>query len=477
MATNRINGYHGGGKAAGTPDPDRLPPHNLEAERGVLGSMMFDPSAIDGVAALLDPGDFYRSAHQVLYRTIRDLYFRGRRPDSITLIEELEHLGRLDEVGGEEIVSAVVGGVPHAANVMQYAAIVRDRATVRKLIEGGNAILRAAYDPTRTPDSVLVDAERTIFEIGERALNADVAPVGDCLDEVMDALVSRVDGPGEGTVTGLDDLDDVLHGFRGGEVTVLAARPGMGKTSIALELASRVALDGIGDGGASSVLFLSLEMGRRELTERLLAQQAGVDGDDLKAGGAKTRAALDRIESSGARVFVRDLPLQIDDVPTRTVMQAAAIMRRAATRSRLRLVVIDYLQLLAVEKESRRELNREQQIAEITRSLKVAAREMGVPILLLAQLNREVEKRADNRPVLSDLRESGAIEQDADVVLMLYRDSYYDPGHSPNVAEVLVRKNRHGRTGKVEVYFDPRCGRWGNLDRHHGGPGGGFFPG
>lgn len=459
MPANRLNGHH----AAPAIDL-RLPPHNLEAERGTLGSILLDNATLFDVIGVLEPEDFYRDAHQAVYRGLRDMIAAGRSADSITLIAELERRGVYERIGGDDTIAEIVNGVPHAARVMEYAAIVADLATLRRLIEASNGILRAAYDKTRTPDDVVQEAERAIYEVGSRSLQAEVAPAGDCLDDVMDGIVARVDGDGEGTKTGLSDLDAMLHGFRPGEVTVLAARPGMGKTSIALEIAARVA--DAGDGGP--VLFLSLEMGRKELVERLLVQRARVDGDDLRDGGAKTVHALERIERSGAREFVRSVQIQIDDVPTRTATQAAGLVRRAASRGPLRLVVIDYLQLLTVDKESRRSLNREQQVAEISRLTKIAARECRVPILMLAQLNRESEKRADNRPLMIDLRESGAIEQDADVVLMLYRESYHDPAKDPNIAEILVRKNRHGRQGTAKVFFDPRCGRWDNLARHHG---------
>jgi replicative DNA helicase len=424
---------------------DRLPPQNLEAERGVLGSILLDNDVLHDVVPILKVEDFYRDTHQVLYRTIRDLYDLGKAIDFITLVDELTRRDELKAVGGPETVTDIVAGVPHAANARYYAQIVRQKSISRELIECANEMLRDGYSNNFTAEQLLETAERRVFSIAEIQTKGDTIDLKEVVTEAMARIATRSESrhPITGVATGYFELDDITGGFQPEQLIVLAARPSMGKTALALNICDHAAVT-----NKTPVLFVSLEMGRIELAERLLCARSRVDGHKLRSGQGLGHHEMKALGHGYDEL--RTAPLFIDDTPLRTMLHITANARRLKMRENLGLIVVDYIQL--VESEDARD-SRQEQIAKISRRLKTLAREIKVPVLALSQLNRAVENREDRRPRLSDLRESGAIEQDADLVLMLHRPEVYDPNDQPGVAELILSKNRNGPIGAYKLTF------------------------
>lgn len=456
--------YNGNGKAHGRPPKggesvasllDRLPPQNLEAEEGVLGSILLDNEVIHDVVSKLKVEDFYRDTHQTIYRAMRDLYDLGKPIDGLTLSDELVKRGELESVGGDEALSEIVESVPHAANARYYADIVRQKAISRRLIECANEILRDGYSNTFTAEALLEKAEQKVFEIAGDQIQGDTAELLHVLKQAMDRIEERTVAKHAvtGASTGFFELDDYMGGLQAGQLIILAARPSMGKTALALNFA-----DHVGVNLKVPVLFVSLEMGRLELVERLLCARARVDGKKLRTGqglGTREMSMLGKgySEMHTSQIF-------IDDTPSRNMLQITANARRLKLRHNLGLIVVDYIQL--VDSEESRD-SRQEQIAKISRRMKTLARELELPVIALSQLNRAVENREDRRPRMADLRESGAIEQDADVVLLIHRPEYYDPNDQPGIAEVIVAKNRNGATGTVKLTFLKNLTRFENL--------------
>jgi replicative DNA helicase len=440
---------------------DRLPPQNLEAERGVLGGVLLDNDVLHEVVGLLRVEDFYRDSHQVLYRAIRDLYDRGHAVDSITLSEELTKRGEFAKAGGAEGLAEVLGSVPHAANAKFYAEIVRQKAIVRELIEAANEVLREGYANTHSAADLLEMAEQRVFQIAEDGVTGETVELSDVMTQAMDRIVARSEHRHAvtGVGTGFYELDDMTCGFQAGQLIILAARPSMGKTALALNVCEHVAID-----QGRAVLFVSLEMGALELAERLLCARAKVDGHKLRTGNLGQREMVVLGEGYNE---LSHAPMFIDDTPTRNMLQITANARRLKLRRELGLVVVDYIQLVDAE-ESRD--SRQEQIAKISRRLKALARDLKVPVIALSQLNRAVETREDRRPRMADLRESGAIEQDADMVLLLHRPEYYDPNDQPGIAELIVAKNRSGATGTIKLTFLKNLTRFENLAAVADGP-------
>ena len=424
---------------------DRLPPQNLDAERGVLGSILLDNEVLHDVVGLLKVEDFYRDTHQVLFRAIRELYDQGKGVDAIILKEELTRRGEFDKVGGAEAFSEILGSVPHAANAKYYAEIVRQKAVVRALIEAANEILRDGYSNTFTADELLEAAEQRVFTIAEEQVTGETVEVADIITTAMDRIVARSEAkhPLTGVATGFYELDDITCGLQPEQLVILAARPSMGKTALALNICDSVAVD-----QRQCVLFVSLEMGQFELVERLLCARSKLDGHKIRTGQHLNHRDMQQLGQGYEEL--KDAPLFIDDTPTRNMLQITANARRLKLRRELGLVVVDYIQLVDAE-ESRD--SRQEQIAKISRRLKALARDLKVPVIALSQLNRAVESREDRRPRMADLRESGAIEQDADMVLLLHRPEYYEPNDQPGVAELIVAKNRNGATGTIKLTF------------------------
>lgn len=457
--------------ATGTHSPqgfDRLPPQNLEAEKVVLGSIFLENHSFDDVADLLTADHFYLPAHRRIFGAILKLRDDGRDAfDPVMVGESLEKSGTLEEVGGYEYLEEIFHAVPHAAHAKHYAEIVRDKAVQRRLIFACTDILRAAYEDSRDTTDLLELAEKEVFQILEQQDAGNKIEIREILFETFDRINERLhlQGAISGLASGFRDLDAKTNGFQPSELVILAARPSMGKTAFVLNVAEAVA-----DRSQAGVIIFSLEQSSLELTERFLCIRARMDMHKLRKGelDENERDTLMRVSSE-----LSELPIFIDDTAGRSMAQIGAICRRLKRKHDIRLVVIDYLQL--IEPEDKR-APREQQIAQITRRLKFLAKELRAPVMALAQLNRGVELREDKRPRLADLRESGAIEQDADIVMFLHRPEMYDPEDRPGEAEVIVAKHRNGPTGLVRLGFKKQFMQFEDfvpLDE----PPGGYFGG
>lgn len=422
----------------------KVPPQNLEAEKSVLGSMLLSSEAYDEVIQRLNSGCFYGDANRRIFQCIHDMYERGLRAvDVVTLADELKKRGELEEIGGPAYLNEVMATVPHAAHADYYASIVRKRWLQRTLIETCERTLNETYGDDEDVDEILARAETRLFAILEEQENVDTISIDDILSETFQRIFERMDQEDSisGLHTGFYGLDDYTSGFQPTELIILAARPSMGKTALVCNFAMAVAKAG------SGVLLFSLEQSKLELAERLLCIHAKISGHKLRQGDLDEFEQNTLMEASNE---MRQFPIFIDDVAGRTMSQVAAIARRLKRRQQLDIVIIDYLQLIESED---RNLPREQQISSITRRLKFLAKDLSIPVIALAQLNRGVEQREDKRPRLSDLRESGAIEQDADIVMFLHRPEAYDPEDRPGEADLIVAKNRHGPIGTVELVW------------------------
>lgn len=442
-------------RPAKDPFAGRLPPQNLEAERGVLGSILLVNETFDDVADTLQAHHFYNDANQRIYKAIHSLYERSVRIDAVTLYEELKRTGELEHIGGDEYLVQVMESVPHAAHAKYYADIVRDRSIQRSLVYACNEILTECFEGGKDTEDVLASAEQRVFSILEQQEHAAKINLHDILIDTFDRIQTRLETEGEisGLTTGFTDLDKQTNGFQSTEMIILAARPSMGKTALVCNIAESAAA-----AGAPTILF-SLEQSKLELAERLLCIRAKVNGHRLRAG------IIDEVEQDQlmrASQELSELPIFIDDAPGRTMAQIGAICRRLKRRNGLALIIIDYLQLIEPEDKS---APREQQIALISRRLKFLTKEIEAPVVALAQLNRGVELREDKRPRLADLRESGSIEQDADVVMFLHRPAAYDPEDRPGEADVIIAKNRSGPTGAVTLAWMADSMRFGDLAR------------
>jgi len=435
---------------------DRVPPQNLDAERSVLGAMLLDTDAIPRVIELLEEDFFYRDAHRKIYRAIVTLFDRNEAADLLTTVEMLRKQGSLESVGGAAYVAELLDVVPTAANVDYYARIVREKALVRSLIAACTQVVTEAYDETGEADDMLDNAERLIFEIAERKLSGPLVPVGDLVVESMERLesIARDRSGITGIPTGFRDLDRKLSGLHNSELIIVAGRTAMGKTSFGLNIAEHVAIK-----EGRNVAIFSLEMSNEHLVQRLLCSLGRVNWHHLRSGYlaheefAKLPMAADRL--SRASIY-------IDDTPSISVLEIKAKSRRLKAAGKLDLVIVDYLQM--VQGRGRTE-TRQQEVSEISRSLKWLARELNVPVIALSQLSREVDKRESHLPVLSDLRESGSIEQDADVVLMLHRDWEYTSNEEHKYkAIVKVAKQRNGPTGTIHLIFEMDYSRFENAE-------------
>jgi replicative DNA helicase len=440
---------------------DRLPPQNLEAERGVLGSLLLDPEMCDEVALVLADRDFYSPSHQTLYGHILAMHNEGRRIDATLLVDRLKKSGDFEVIGGLTFLQDILNAVPTAANALYYAEIVRDKATLRSLIHASTDILRDAYDQSLDAREMLSRAEEKVFRILEDKGTGELAVMQDVLTEALERIDARLmKGGGIGGMsTGFADLDAMTGGLHGSELVIIAGRPSMGKTALAANIADHVAIH-----DKHSTLFVSLEMSRLELAERMLCSHGRINGQKLRNGFISPLDRKKLVESSSE---MSQAPLFIDDTPSRTMTEIAATARRLKRRENLSLIVIDYLQL--IEPDNPKD-PRQEQVAKIARRLKGMARELCVPVLCLAQLNRQAEQSRDNRPRLSHLRESGAIEQDADVVMFVHRDEYYctsdeDRERVAGQADIILAKQRNGPVGEVKVAWAQDYTRFENLAR------------
>ena len=431
----------------------RLPPQSLEAERSVLGAMLIESEAIPRALTLLVPEDFYRDAHRAIYEAMLLLFERSEPVDLVTLSSELGKLGRLEAVGGAAYLTQLASGVPTAAHVDRYAQMVRDRSLARQVIRAGTDIVARGFDPQIAADELLDEAEQRIFQIAQSRSTRSYSPLKDVLIEAIAKVdtVYREGGGVTGVRTGFGEFDDLTAGLQPADLIIIAARPSMGKTAFALNLARNAAIAGV------PVVIFSLEMSREQLALRLVCSEGFINQNNLRTGRMSEAEwknfalAVDRL--SGAPIF-------IDDSPALTALDLRARARRLKAEHHIGLVLLDYLQLM--ESRTRTE-NRQQEISAISRSLKALARELDVPVVALSQLSRAVESREHKQPMLSDLRESGAIEQDADVVAFIYRDDYYNqelPPEKQNIAEINIAKQRNGPVGKVYLHFQKEYGRF-----------------
>ena len=439
----------------------RVPPHSREAEESVLGAILLSRDATNKVMEILDTEDFYEPINGLVFEAACRLFNESRAIDVLTLAEELRRTDSLERIGGHERLADLSQSVPNVAHADRYAAIVEEHSQRRRLIEVSQRVTDLAMNLDRTTETVIDQAERMMLEVNDDVVEEGLQHVKDLMGSVFDDIVNQGDRL-PGLPTGLTDLDDKLMGLKPGTFVVVAGRPSMGKSAFAQTLASNTARDG------GVVALFSLEMSKEEVLTRLLSMVGEVNSSRIRAGVANNQELWDRLLEAGGTIH--DWKLYLDDAPEPTVTEIRAKCRRLRYEEGLDLVIIDYLQLMpsAANSGSRNADNRQQEIAEVSRSLKGLARELDIPVIGVSQLNRAVELRKDKRPLLSDLRESGAIEQDADIVLFLYRDEYYNPDdhRTRNLAEVLIAKHRSGPTGKVLTTFAKEY----TLFRNHAGP-------
>jgi replicative DNA helicase len=436
----------------------RVPPHNLEAEESLIGAMLLSRDAIAAGLERCGTDDFYKPAHAHIYDAIVSLYAKGQPVDPVTVADELRRTGLLEAVGDPSLLMSLQLNTPSTANAAHYARIVEEHALLRRLVSVAGEIAELGYSVPEDVTTVVDRAESMVFEVAQRRVVDSTSSLRDLLAEALDHLEQVVESPGTvtGVPTGYADLDSQLAGLQKSNLVVVGARPAMGKTSFALGLIAHAAVH-----ARVPVLLFSLEMSHLELTQRMLCSEAAVDASRMRTGHLY-ESDWPKISSAIGRLG--EAPIFIDDNPRVTVMDIRAKARRLKSREGLGLVVIDYLQLMTGH--SGRAENRQVEVSEISRGLKVLARELEVPVVALSQLSRNLEMRQDKRPVLADLRESGSIEQDSDVVIFIYRDEVYNPD-SPDrgTAEVIVAKHRNGPTGMSQLAFLPHYTRFGNVAR------------
>ena len=436
----------------------RIPPNDSQAEQAVLGSMLVDKDAVLTVIEILKPEDFYRNEHAEIYSAIIDLYEKGEPIDLLTLKAQLEVRGNYDVINGFEYLVSLNNPMYSITNVESYAKIVEEKSILRRLIDSANEISKLSYGQTEEVTSVLEVAEQKIFAISEKKSQKSYAVIKDVLVDTFDNLEELANRPNGlvGLTSGFKDLDDKTLGFCPGQLIIVAARPAMGKSAFALNLITNAALK-----ANAAVVYFSLEMSKEELTGRILASEAMVDSQKIRSGKLEDNDWINLTNSAGT---ISEAKIFLDDSVGYTPTELRAKCRKMKMEHNIGMIVIDYLQLMNASKSS---ASRQADISEISRSLKMLAKELGIPIIALSQLSRAPEQREDHRPMLSDLRESGSIEQDADMVMFLYRDDYYNPEtEKKNVAEVILAKNRAGSTGTVELLWLGQYTKFVNLDKY-----------
>ena len=445
----------------------RIPPHSIEAESSVLGGLLLDNNAWDRVGDLLIDSDFYRYEHRLIYAAVGGLINGSRPADVITVYEQLQGLGKAEEIGGLAYLNSLAQYVPSASNIRRYAEIVRERSILRKLVSASDEIATAAFNTQgKAVDKILDEAEQKIFNIGEEGsrMKQGFQGMDSLVVQLLDRVQEMADNPNDitGVPTGFFDLDRLTSGFQAGDMIVLAARPSMGKTALAINIAEHVALN-----EELPVAVFSMEMGASQLAVRIVGSIGRIDQGHLRTGKL-TDDEWPRLTEAIEKL--RNVSLHIDETAGLTVSELRANARRLARQcgGKLGLIVVDYLQLMSVS-SSMSEENRATAVGEISRGLKMLAKELQCPVLALSQLSRGVESRTDKRPMMSDLRESGAIEQDADVIMFIYRDDYYNKdSKEPGVAEIIISKQRNGPTGTVKLAFLKPITKFESLAGGHG---------
>ena len=424
----------------------KVPPHDIEAEQAVLGSMLTDKDAVISAIEVLKEEDFYRTDNRAIYEAILNLYNRAEPIDIITVKAELESIGKFEQVGGLTYLASLPDKVPTTANAMKYIKIVEEKSTLRNLIKTANEIIELGYDPTEDVEDIMESAEKKIFDIMQNKDKKGYAPIQDILVESFNQLEELYNRKQHitGVPSGFIELDYKTAGFHGSDLVLIAARPAMGKSAFALNIATNVAVR-----ANVPVVIFSLEMSKEQMVNRILCSEAMVDSNKVRTGKLEED---DWTKLAGSIGPLSDSEIYIDDTPGISVSEIRAKCRKLKLEKNIGMVLIDYLQL--VQGSNKRNGSREQEISEISRSLKILAKELNVPVIALSQLSRAVEQRPDHRPMLSDLRESGAIEQDADIVMFLYRDDYYNKeSEKKDIAEVIIAKHRGGSLGTVELLW------------------------
>ncbi len=441
--------------------PEKLPPQSLEAEKSLLGCLMLDKDAIIRVADFISPRDLYRPSHQEIYKACQELFEKGEPIDLLSLANRLKEKGLLEEIGGNGYLTELVNSVPTARHVLNYAKIVQRKRILRDLINEGSEIAVLGYNETDDPEVLLDQAEQRIFSIAQRGLSQNFLPIKSMLGEAFERIdnLSKHKGGLRGLPTGFTDLDNILAGLQKSDLIVLASRPALGKSALATNIASYVAIN-----VKVPVGIFSLEMSKDQLVDRLIADQAGIDLWRLRTG----KLSADGDDNDFTRIqqalgVLSEAPIYVDDAATTNILQMRAMARRLQAEKGLGLIIVDYLQLMEPRNTMAPIV---QQMTEISRSLKSLARELNVPVLAVSQLSRAVEQRSPQIPRLSDLRETGAIEQDADVVLFIYREDRYRPDSTrKDIADIIIAKHRNGPIGKVELYFDETRVAFRNLEK------------
>ncbi len=442
----------------------RIPPQHLDIEKSLLGAILISEDCLPDVTEIVRPDDFYDERHRHIYGAMFNLYERHRPVDLVTVSAELRAKKLTERAGGATYLSDLANYVPTAAHAKAYAETVKEDSTRRKLIDAGAEIAEIAYDETSDTQEILGEAERALFKVSEQTNKGDMYAISDLLSETFDRLEVLHENKGAiaGLKTGFTDLDKVTAGLHRSDLLILAARPAMGKTAFALNVGRQVA-----NINKKAVLIFSLEMGKEQLINRMLADASGVDSFKLETG---TFSGDDFAQISEAMAELSEDQIFIDDTPGLTVTSMRTKARRVAHENELGLIIVDYLQLMSGTSKQAQG-NRVQEISEISRGLKLIARELDVPVIALSQLSRSVEQRDVKIPMLSDLRESGSIEQDADIVMFLYREDYYNPDtERQNIADLILAKHRRGATATIGLYFDKKHVRFMSLDTHHDEP-------
>lgn len=439
----------------------RIPPQNVEAEQAVLGAMLLSHDAVIVAMEKLQSQDFYRDVHRIIFEAMEHLHRENKEIDVITLPDELKRMKKLDDVGGLEYVLNLPNLIGSAANIEYYANIVAEKALARNLISTCTELTTEAYDGQKETEALLDDAERRILQLSDTKNRGDFASVGAVVEVTLDKITKLYENKAglTGLPTGFRDLDRMTSGLQPSDLILVAARPSMGKTAFTLNIAQNV-----GVRQHKTVAFFSLEMSQEQLVQRLLCQIAHIDSQKLRTGQLNSDEEWTRLTDACDKLY--ESPIYIDDTPGISVAEMRSKARRLKSEHGLDLIIVDYLQLM----QGRNAESRQQEISEISRSLKALARELKVPLIALSQLSRSVESRQDKRPMLSDLRESGALEQDADIVSFLYREDYYDKEtENQHITEVILAKHRNGPVGSVKLYFKNEFTLFLNLDTQHEG--------
>lgn len=438
----------------------KVPPQNVDAEKSLLGAVLIDEESLADISEHVTPKDFYEKNHSIIYGAMMSLYEKHKPVDLLTLTDELKRKKQLELVGGSAYLTELTNYVPTAAHAEAYAELVAQKAVRRRLIKASGDISELGYDEDTSTEELLEKAEAELFSVSDQSLKQDLVSIESILTESFDRMeeLHRNKGSIRGIKTGYKDLDNMTAGLQRSDLIVLAARPAMGKTTLVTNLAYNVATI-----AKQSVLFFSLEMSKEQLVDRMLADASGVDAWNIRTGNLSDDDFGKLSEAMGE---LAEAPIFIDDTPGMSVLEMRTKARRANHEQPLGLIVIDYLQLM--QGSGRSDGNRVQEVSEISRGLKLIARELNVPVIALSQLSRSVESRSPQIPQLADLRESGSIEQDADIVMFIYREAYYNPETDrENITDLIIAKHRNGPTGKIELYFHPERLRFMSLDRKH----------